>query len=99
MLCLQGRKLLVIGTTSRKDVLRDFEMLNVFSQIVHVSNISNSKGLLAVLENAEIFSKEELDHIRKRTYDKKWVWGCLLGNCNWLQKHKFQQRNTLILSS
>ncbi|KAK7112888.1 vesicle-fusing ATPase-like isoform X2 [Littorina saxatilis] len=66
-----GRKLLVIGTTSRKDVLRDFEMLNVFSTIVHVSNISGSKGLMAVLENAEVFGKQELDYIQKKTDGKK----------------------------
>ena len=73
ILCRQGRKLLVIGTTSRKDVLRDFEMLNVFSQIVHVSNISDSEGLLAVLENAEIFSKRELEQIQKKTHGKRSV--------------------------
>jgi hypothetical protein len=71
LICLQGRKLLVIGTTSCKDVLRDFEMLNVFSTIVHVSNISNSAGLLAVLENAEIFNKEELQLIQQKTQNKR----------------------------
>jgi hypothetical protein len=71
LICLQGRKLLVIGTTSRKDVLRDFEMLNVFSTIVHVSNISDSAGLLAVLENAEIFNKEELQLIQQKTQNKR----------------------------
>lgn len=66
-----GRKLLVIGTTSRKDVLRDFEMLNVFSSIVHVSNISDSAGLLAVLENAEVFDKQELNQIQQKTEGKR----------------------------
>ena len=70
---MQGRKLLVIGTTSRKDVLRDFEMLNVFSQIVHVSNIANSQGLMAVLENAETFSKQELEQIQRKTHGRKYV--------------------------
>ncbi|KAL8607609.1 hypothetical protein ACOMHN_003528 [Nucella lapillus] len=67
----QGRKLLVIGTTSRKDVLADFEMLNVFSTIVHVSNISSSDQLLAVLENADLFSKAELDQIQKKTHGRR----------------------------
>nr|KAG5713627.1 hypothetical protein BaRGS_024675 [Batillaria attramentaria] len=70
-----GRKLLVIGTTSRKDVLRDMEMLNVFSTIVHVSNISSSEHLLAVLENADLFSREELQYIQKKTHGKKSVGG------------------------
>ncbi|XP_076459186.1 vesicle-fusing ATPase-like isoform X2 [Babylonia areolata] len=66
-----GRKLLVIGTTSRKDVLADFEMLNVFSTIVHVSNISSSEQLLSVLENADIFSKQELESIQKKTQGRR----------------------------
>ncbi|XP_025100373.1 vesicle-fusing ATPase-like isoform X1 [Pomacea canaliculata] len=66
-----GRKLLVIGTTSRKDVLNDFEMLNVFSTVVHVSNISSSEHLLTVLEHSEVFSKDEVDVIKKKTQGRR----------------------------
>ena len=57
----QGRKLLVIGTSSRKDVLDDMEMLNVFSSVVHVANISTSQQLLAVLDSMDVFSRDEMD--------------------------------------
>ena len=63
----------MIGTTSRKDVLHDFEMLNVFSSVVHVSNISDGDGLLAVLDNAEVFSKEELLLIQRKTAGRRSV--------------------------
>lgn len=61
----------MIGTTSRKDVLNDFEMLNVFSTVVHVSNISSSEHLLTVLEHSEVFSKDEVDVIKKKTQGRR----------------------------
>lgn len=46
----QGRKLLIIGTTSRKDVLQEMEMLNAFSTTIHVPNIATGEQLLEALE-------------------------------------------------
>lgn len=68
---LQGRKLLVIGTTSRKDVLDDMEMLNVFSTVIHVSNISMSEHLVAVLDSMDVFSKKEMELVERRTAGKR----------------------------
>lgn len=47
---LQGRKLLIIGTTSRKDVLQEMEMVDVFSTTVHIPNISTGEQLMEALE-------------------------------------------------
>ena len=49
-LCDQGRKLLIIGTTSRKDVLQEMEMLTAFSTTIHVPNIATGEQLLEALE-------------------------------------------------
>lgn len=49
-LCAQGRKLLIIGTTSRKDVLQEMEMLNAFSTTIHVPNIATGEQLMEALE-------------------------------------------------
>lgn len=46
----QGRKLLIIGTTSRKDVLQEMEMLNAFSTTIHVPNIATGEQLMEALE-------------------------------------------------
>lgn len=46
----QGRKLLIIGTTSRKDVLQEMEMLNAFSTTIHVPSIATGEQLLEALE-------------------------------------------------
>lgn len=46
----QGRKLLIIGTTSRKDVLQEMEMLDAFSTTIHIPNISRGEQLVEALE-------------------------------------------------
>jgi len=68
----QGKKLLVLGTSSRKDVLQEMEMANVFSAIVHVSNISSSEQLLTVLDNVDAFNEKELEIIQKKTTGKRY---------------------------
>uniref|UniRef100_A0A8D3DNI3 Vesicle-fusing ATPase n=1 Tax=Scophthalmus maximus TaxID=52904 RepID=A0A8D3DNI3_SCOMX len=42
----KGRKLLIIGTTSRKDVLQEMEMLDAFSTTIHIPNISSGEQLV-----------------------------------------------------
>lgn len=46
----QGRKLLIIGTSSRRDVLQEMEMLNAFSTTIHIPNISRGEQLVEALE-------------------------------------------------
>ncbi|XP_020500625.1 vesicle-fusing ATPase [Labrus bergylta] len=46
----KGRKLLIIGTTSRRDVLQEMEMLDAFSTTIHISNISRGEQLIEALE-------------------------------------------------
>lgn len=46
----QGRKLLIIGTTSRRDVLQEMEMLDAFSTTIHIPNISRGEQLVQALE-------------------------------------------------
>ncbi|ELU11293.1 hypothetical protein CAPTEDRAFT_178991 [Capitella teleta] len=70
----QGRKLLIIGTTSRKDVLNDLEMLSAFSAVVHISNLSVSSHLNSALEDLNCFTRGELDRIAKKTEGKRlWI--------------------------
>lgn len=47
---MQGRKLLIIGTTSRKDVLQEMEMLDAFSTMIHIPNIAAGEHLMEALE-------------------------------------------------
>ncbi|XP_028991340.1 vesicle-fusing ATPase-like [Betta splendens] len=55
----KGRKLLIIGTTSRKDVLQEMEMLDAFSTTIHIPNISGGDELVEALELLGSFQENE----------------------------------------
>lgn len=42
------------------------EMLSAFTSILHVSNLSQPEHLMAVLEDSDVFSKQELKSIHKK---------------------------------
>ncbi|XP_033963426.1 vesicle-fusing ATPase-like [Pseudochaenichthys georgianus] len=70
----KGRKLLIIGTTSRKDVLQEMEMLNAFSTTIHIPNISSGEQLVEALELLGSFQDAERADIAKRVKDKTlWI--------------------------
>jgi len=56
----KGRRLLIICTTSRKEVLDQMEMLSVFTDVLHVSNLSSPQHLGAILSQNDAFSKQEV---------------------------------------
>ncbi|XP_056152855.1 vesicle-fusing ATPase-like [Lampris incognitus] len=61
----KGRKLLIIGTTSRKDVLQEMEMLDAFSTTIHIPNISRGEQLIEALELLGSFQEKERASIAK----------------------------------
>ncbi|XP_043266425.1 vesicle-fusing ATPase 1-like [Venturia canescens] len=67
----RGRKLLILCTTSRRQVLEDMELLSAFSTILHVPNLSTADNLLAVLEEVDLFSKDELVSLHARLQGKR----------------------------
>ncbi|XP_021233335.1 vesicle-fusing ATPase isoform X2 [Numida meleagris] len=69
----QGRKLLIIGTTSRKDVLQEMEMLNAFSTTIHVPNIATGEQLMEALELLGNFKDKERSTIAQNVKGKS-VW-------------------------
>ncbi|KAJ0058033.1 hypothetical protein NL108_007267 [Boleophthalmus pectinirostris] len=68
-----GRKLLIIGTTSRKDVLQEMEMLDAFSTTIHIPNISTGEQLVDALELLGSFSDKERASIAHQLKGKR-VW-------------------------
>ncbi|KRT81863.1 AAA protein, partial [Oryctes borbonicus] len=66
-----GRKLLVLCTSSRRQVLEDMEMLSAFTGMLHVPNISNGEHLLAALDYLEIFTADELKQIAKNVQGRR----------------------------
>ncbi|CAB1441592.1 unnamed protein product [Pleuronectes platessa] len=65
----KGRKLLIIGTTSRKDVLQEMRMLNTFSTTIHIPNISSADELVEALELLGSFQEKERAIIAKAVKD------------------------------
>ncbi|XP_047465443.1 vesicle-fusing ATPase-like isoform X1 [Mugil cephalus] len=70
----KGRKLLIIGTTSRKDVLQEMEMLDAFSTTIHIQNISGGEQLIEALELLGSFQEKERASIAKSVKGKSlWI--------------------------
>ncbi|XP_056265884.1 vesicle-fusing ATPase isoform X1 [Pseudoliparis swirei] len=69
----KGRKLLIIGTTSRKDVLQEMEMLDAFSTTIHIPNISTGEQLVDALELLGSFTDKERASISHQLKGKR-VW-------------------------
>jgi vesicle-fusing ATPase len=69
----KGRKLLVICTSSRRQVLEDMEMLHAFTSVLHVPNLSTPEQLITVLEESDVFNKQEIQSIRKKIQGYKYV--------------------------
>ncbi|XP_078049968.1 vesicle-fusing ATPase 1 [Augochlora pura] len=67
----RGRKLLVLCTTSRRQVLDDMEMLSAFSTLLHVPNLSTADHLLSVLEEVDLFTKQELGSLHAKLQGKR----------------------------
>ncbi|XP_074640083.1 vesicle-fusing ATPase-like isoform X2 [Tubulanus polymorphus] len=69
-----GKKLLVIGTTSRKDVLQDLDMVSAFSAVVHVSNLTDGEHIYRVLEELASFNQDEMESLSKKLIGRRcWV--------------------------
>ncbi|XP_029312509.1 vesicle-fusing ATPase-like [Cottoperca gobio] len=70
----KGRKLLIIGTTSRKDVLQEMEMLDAFSTTIHIPNISSGEQLVEALELLGSFQDVERASIAEAVRGKNlWI--------------------------
>lgn len=62
----KGRKLLILCTTSRRQVLDDMEMLSAFTAVLHVPNLSQPEHVMSVLEESDSFSKKDLQNIQRK---------------------------------
>lgn len=59
----RGRRLLLICTTSRKDVLDQMEMISAFTDVLHVSNCGHASHIARVLEQTDAFTQAEARNI------------------------------------
>jgi len=67
----KGRRLLVFATSSRRDVLEHMEMTTVFTDVLHVANLTTGSHLMSILTQSDAFSKEDLAKLAKQLQGRK----------------------------
>jgi len=50
----KGRRLLILATSSQREVLDQMEMIPCFTDVLHVPNLSSTEHLLAVIRDSEV---------------------------------------------
>ncbi|VDP02205.1 unnamed protein product [Soboliphyme baturini] len=71
----QGRRLLIIATTSLRSVMEDFEVVPAFSSVLHISPLRNYEDILAVLEQTELFDPKEIVILQNMMQGKRYLVG------------------------
>lgn len=66
----KGRKLLLVATTSEKELMKDLGLYQSFSKVIHVSNITRGPEIMAVVEQLDCFTKSELEYLSKTLKNK-----------------------------
>lgn len=56
-----------------RQVLEEMEMLSAFTAVLHVPNLSKSDHLLAVLEESDVFTKQEVASIQRNIDGRRLV--------------------------
>ncbi|XP_032232305.1 vesicle-fusing ATPase [Nematostella vectensis] len=70
----KGRKLIIIGTTSCRDILEPMGMIEAFNTVIHVPNLSTKDHLMNALKEAQLFDSEELNEIEREVGQRRlWV--------------------------
>lgn len=68
----KGRKLLIIATTTYREILDQLGLLTSFSKVIHVSNMSTGEHILHVLNEIEhCFTQDEMRYLEKKLHHKK----------------------------
>lgn len=67
----KGKRLLVIGTTSRREVLDQLEMIPAFTDVLHISNLSSPENLIAVVKQSGVLDTAGLKRFQTALRSRK----------------------------
>lgn len=67
----KGRKLLILCTSSRRQVMEDMEILSAFTGVLHVPNLSQAEHVMSVLVDSDVFTERELSKIQREIQGAK----------------------------
>jgi len=62
----KGRRLLIIATTSRKEVLDQMEMISAFTDVLHVPNLSRPENLLRVIKDSGVIGQQGMADLSQK---------------------------------
>merc|ERR1719468_1044054 len=62
----KGKRLLVICTTSRREVLDQMEMLPAFTDVLHVANLTQDAQLMRVIQQSNAFTGDQLAKLAEK---------------------------------
>jgi len=62
----KGRRLLIIATTSRREVLDQMEMIPAFTDVLHVPNLSTSDHLLNVIKDSGVIGQQGMAELSQK---------------------------------
>lgn len=69
----KGRKLLIIATTTYREILEQLGLLSSFSKVIHISNMSTGEHILHALNEIEHgFTQDEIRYLEKKLHNKKY---------------------------
>jgi len=67
----KGRRLLIVATSSRRDVLDQMEMISCFTDVLHVPNLSSGEHIIEVVKESGVISKTGLAQLETKLNGKK----------------------------
>jgi len=96
----KGKRLLVICTSSRREVLDQMEMLSAFTDVLHVANLSSGSHLISILKQSDAFSKEDVAKLASKLSGRKASIGVkkLLGLIDMVKQTDQRSRVSKLLS-
>jgi len=62
----KGRRLLIIATTSRREVLDQMEMIPAFTDVLHVPNLSTADHLLRVIKDSGVIGQQGMTELSQK---------------------------------
>jgi len=67
----KGRRLLIIATTSRREVLDQMEMIPAFTDVLHVPNLSTPVHLLKVIQESGVIGKAGMAELERNLVGRR----------------------------
>lgn len=66
----RGRRLMLIATTSERELIEELGLVNSFSKVIHVPSVSRGPEVMNVLTELDCFSKKDTDFLKKELENK-----------------------------